>query len=174
MKFQDIIQKRRSVREFRDEPVPDEKLHRVLEAARLAPSAGNRQPWKFVVVKDASKRTALAQASDNQFFVGQAPIIIVAVALMPERIMSCGVPSYAVDLAIAIEHIVLAAADEGLGTCWIGAFSQESVKRITADPDKYKVVAVIPMGYPVAETAPRRRKPIEEVVCYEKFIEYSR
>ena len=173
MEFQDIILKRRSVREFGDKPVPDEKLRRVLEAARLAPSAGNRQPWKFVVVKDSNKRKALAQAANNQVFVGQASIIIVAVALMPERIMTCGVPSYAVDLAIAIEHIVLAAVDEGLGTCWIGAFSQENARRIVGVPDKYKVVTVMPMGYPAVETAPRPRKPIEEVVCYEKFTEYS-
>jgi nitroreductase len=172
MEFQDIIQNRRSVREFRDEAVPDEKLSRVLEAARLAPSAGNRQPWKFVVIKDANKRKALTQSANNQAFVGQAPIIIVAVALMPMKIMTCGVPSYAVDLAIAIEHIVLAAVDEGLGTCWIGAFSQEDARNIVGIPDKYKVVTVMPIGYPVAETAARSRKPIEEVVCYERFKEY--
>ena len=171
MEFKDIIQKRRSVREFTDEPVSDEKLRRVLEAARLAPSASNRQAWKFVVVKDTNKRKALTQAANNQAFVGQAPIIIVAVALMPERIMTCGVPSYAVDLAIAMEHIVLAAVDEGLGTCWVGAFSQENVRRILGIPDKYKVVTVMPMGYPAGKTAARPRKPIEEVVCYEKFTE---
>ncbi len=171
MEFKDIIQKRRSVREFTDESVSDEKLRRVLEAGRLAPSASNRQAWKFVVVKDTNKRKALAQSANNQAFVGQTPIIIVAVALMPERIMACGVPSYAVDLAIAMEHIVLAAVDEGLGTCWIGAFSQENVRRIMGIPDKYKVVTVMPMGYPAGETAARPRKPIEEVVCYEKFTE---
>jgi len=171
MEFKDIIQKRRSVREFTDEIVSDEKLRRVLEAAHLAPSASNRQDWKFVVVKDANKRKALAQVANNQAFVGQAPIIIVAVALMPERIMICGIPSYAVDLAIAMEHIVLAAVDEGLGTCWIGAFSQENAKRIMGIPDKYKVVTMMPMGYSVGETAASLRKPIEEVVCYEKFTD---
>ena len=171
MEFKDIIQKRRSVREFTNEPVSDEKLRRVLEAARLAPSASNRQAWKFVAVKDSNKRKVLAQAANNQAFVGQAPIIIVAVALMPERIMTCGVPSYAVDLAIAMEHIVLAAVDEGLGTCWIGAFSQENVRRILGIPDKYKVVTVMPMGYPAGETVARPRKPVKEIVCYEKFAE---
>ena len=171
MEFKDIIRKRRSVRKFTDEPISNEKLHRVLEAARLAPSASNRQAWKFVVVKDANKRKALAQAANNQAFVGEAPIIIVAVALMPERIMSCDVPSYAVDLAIAIEHIVLAAVDEELGTCWIGAFSQENARRILGIPDKYKVVTVMPIGYPAVETAARSRKPVEEVVCYDKFTE---
>ena len=138
---------------------------------RLAPSASNRQAWKFVVVKDASTRKALTQAANNQAFVGQAPIIIAAVALMPERIMTCGIPSYAVDLAIAMEHIVLAAVDEGLGTCWIGAFSQENVRRILGIPNKYKVVTVMPIGYPAGEMTVKLRKPIEEVVCYEKFIE---
>ena len=171
MEFKDIIRKRRSVRVFTDQPISDEKLSRVLEAARLAPSASNRQAWKFVVVKNADKRKELAIAANNQAFVGQAPIIIAAVALMPESIMTCGVPSYAVDLAIAVEHIVLAAVDEGLGTCWIGAFSQEKVSRILGIPDKYRVVTVLPVGYPAKETAAVSRKPIGQVVCYEKFTE---
>lgn len=171
MELQDIIRERRSVRVFTDQPVSDEKLSRVLEAARLAPSASNRQAWKFVVVKNADKRKELAIAANNQTFVGQAPIIIAAVALMPERIMTCGVPSYAVDLAIAMEHMVLAAVDEGLGTCWIGAFSQEKVRGILGIPDKYRVVTVLPVGYPAREMAAVSRKPIGQVVCYEKFTE---
>ena len=171
MEFKDIIQKRRSVRNFTSQPISEEKLLRILEAARLAPSASNGQAWKFVVVKDIDKRKALTQAANNQAFVGQAQIVIVAVGLMPERIMTCGVPSYAVDLAIAVEHIVLAAVDEGLGTCWIGAFSQETVRNIVGISDKYKVVTVMPIGYPAGETAARSRKPIEEVVCYDKFTE---
>ncbi len=171
MELKDIIQKRRSVRGFTDQPIVDDKIRRVLEAARLAPSAANRQAWKFIVVRDADKRKALAEAANNQAFVGQAPIIIAAVALMPDRIMTCGVPSYAVDLAIAVEHIVLAAVDEGLGTCWIGAFSQENVRKVLGIPEKYKVVTVMPIGYPAGETAARTRKSFEEVVCYDKFIE---
>ena len=171
MEFKDIIQKRRSIRKFTDEPVSDEKLGRILEAARMAPSASNRQAWKFIVVQSPNKRRALALAASNQAFIGQAPIIIIAVALMPERIMTCGVPAYAVDLAIAVEHIVLAAVDEGLGTCWIGAFSQETARKILDIPDKYKVVTVMPMGHPGRETDARPRKPIDEIVCYEQFTE---
>jgi nitroreductase len=171
MEFKEIIQKRRSVRAFSDQAVPEEKLRRVLEAARLAPSASNRQAWKFVVVRDADKRKEVAQAANNQAFVGQAPVIIAAVALTPDRIMTCEVPSYAVDLAIAMEQIVLAAVDEGLGTCWIGAFSQDGVRKVLGIPDKYKVVTVMPMGYPAGETAARPRKSLEEIVCYEKFVE---
>ena len=85
--------------------------------------------------------------------------------------MTCGVPSYAVDLAIAMEHIVLAAVNEGLGTCWIGAFSQENVRKALGIPNKYKVVTVMPIGYPAGETDARPRKSLEDIVCYDKFVE---
>ena len=171
MEFKEIIQKRRGIRGFTNQLITENKIRRVLEAARLAPSGANRQEWKFVVVRDADKREALAEAANNQAFVGQAPVIIAAVALIPDRIMTCDIPAYAVDLAIAVEHIVLAAVDEGLGTCWIGAFSQENVRKILGIPEKYKVVTVMPIGYPAGETSARPRKSIEEVICYEKFVE---
>jgi len=167
----EVIAKRRSVRAYKSQEISKETLSKILEAARLAPSASNRQPWKFVVVRDPEKRQELAKAARGQSFVGEAPIVIAGVALEPERMMSCKVPAYAVDLAIALEHIALAAQDEGLGTCWIGAFSQEEVKKILGVPDSYKVVALMPVGYP--QDAPRLkvRKPMEEIVCYEKFSE---
>lgn len=169
MELKEVIDKRESVRSFRDKPVPDEKLRNVLEAARLAPSAVNRQDMKLVVVRDAKKREALAHAANNQRFVGQAPVVIVAVSTNPERVMSCGVPSHPVDLAIAVDHITLAAVDEGLGTCWIGAFSQEQVKNILGIPDKYKVVTLIPLGFPKKERGVKSRKSLDEIVCYESF-----
>lgn len=169
MELMEIIEKRRSVRAYKTQEISDEKLSKVLEAARLAPSASNRQPWKFVVVRDPAKRGELAKASRSQSFVGEAPIVIAGVALEPERVMSCGVPAYAVDLAIALEHIALAAQDEGLGTCWIGAFSQEEVKKILGVPDQYKVVALMPIGYPEDAPGPKTRKPLDDIVCYERF-----
>ena len=119
MDLMEIIKKRRSVRDYKDIPVPEDKLLKVLEAARLAPSGGNSQLWKFIVVKDGKRRQQLAKAASGQAFVAQAPVVIAAVALMPERIQQCGVPAYAVDLAIAVDHMTLAAVNEGLGTCWI-------------------------------------------------------
>lgn len=169
MELMEIIEKRRSVRAYKTQEISDEKLSKVLEAARLAPSASNRQPWKFIVVRDPAKRGELAKASRGQSFVGEAPIVIAGVALEPERVMSCGVPAYAVDLAIALEHIALAAQDEGLGTCWIGAFSQEEVKKILGVPDQYKVVALMPIGYPEDAPGPKTRKPLDDIVCYERF-----
>ncbi len=171
MEFQDVIKKRYSVREYASRPVPDDKLARILEAARLAPTASNRQQLKLIVVKDANTRKALMGAANNQDHVGQAPLIIAAVAVDPERMMPCDVPAYAVDLAIVIEHMVLAATNEGLGTCWIGAFSQEKARKALGVPDKYKVVTVLPLGYPAKDGAPRAKKPLEEIVCYESLKE---
>jgi len=117
MDVMEAIRRRRSVRSYRKDPVPDEKLKKILEAARLAPSARNSQNWKFVVVRDAARRKELAKAAADQYFVGEAPVVIAAVALQPEYVMRCEVPAYAVDLAIAVDHMTLVAVEEGLGTC---------------------------------------------------------
>ena len=171
MELKEAIRKRQSIRDYDDKPVPEEKLKSVLEAARLAPSASNRQPWIFVVVKERKRRQELAQAANGQTFISEAPIIIAAVATNVEDIMKCGVPSYAVDLAIAIDHITLAAVDEGLGTCWIGAFSQQRVREILGIPAKYRVVTLLPLGFPRREKEIKVRKALEEIVCYETFKE---
>ncbi len=171
MEVMEAIKSRRSVRGYKPDPIPEADLSEILEAARLAPSASNRQPWKFIVVTDPGKREALTKASRNQAFVGQAPVIIVAVALEPDQTMMCGVERYAVDLSIAVDHITLAAVDKGLGTCWIGAFDQEEVCRIAGVPDQYKVVTVLPLGYPADEPRAKGRKPLEEIVCWETFSE---
>jgi len=169
MRIAEAIRERRSVRSYKPLPVPEEKLTKILNAARMAPSAGNRQPWKFVVVRDEKRRKALARAASNQTFVGEAPVVIAAVALSPDRPMACGVPSYAVDLAIAVDHMTLLATEEGLGTCWIGAFSQDEVRDILSIPLKYKVVTVLPLGYPADTARSKVRKAMEEIVAYETF-----
>jgi len=171
MEVREAIEKRRSVRAYEDRPIPEEKLKRVLEAARLAPSASNQQPWKFVVVQDVESRKKLARAAGNESFVGEAPVVIAAVALRTDHIMMCGVHSYPVDLAIAVDHITLAAVEEGLGSCWIGAFSQTEVKRILNIPKQYMVVALLPIGYPTEAGGLKSRKPLETIVSYETFSE---
>ena len=167
----EAITNRRSVRAYEPRAVPEESLNRVLEAARLAPSANNRQDYTFVVVKDAAKREKLVDAAADQEFVGEAPVVIVAVSLNPERIMSCDVPAYAVDVAIAVDHMTLTAVEEGLGTCWIGAFSQEKVKRLLGIPEAYKVVTLLPLGFPADKPRIKNRKKIEEMVCSDTFSE---
>ena len=171
MELKEVIKKRRSVRDYEDIPVPEDRLLRVLDAARLAPSGGNGQLWKFIVVKDSKRRQQLAKAASGQAFVAKAPVVIAAVATMPGRIQQCGVPAYAVDLAIAVDHMTLAAVDEGLGTCWIGAFSQEEARDVLKVPAKYQIVALLPLGFPAQPAGPKTRKSLTEIVCYETFKE---
>lgn len=169
MELKEVIKKRESVRDYQDKSVPVEKVKKVLEAARLAPSASNRQEWKFIVINNAEKRIELAHAAGGQSHISSAPVVIAAVATMPEVMMGCGVPAYAVDLAIAVDHITLAAVDEGLGTCWIGAFSQEKVRKILNIPEHYKVVALLTMGYSRQSGKVKIRKPFDDIVCFDTF-----
>ncbi|MCG3180025.1 MAG: NADH dehydrogenase [Phycisphaerae bacterium] len=170
MDVHQAIRNRYSVRAYQGRTVEDEKLARVLEAARLAPSGSNRQPWKFVVVRDAGMRRKLAVACREQAFIAEAPVVIAGVGLMPDRVMSCNVPGDPVDVAIALEHIALAATAEGLGTCWIGAFNQDHVRELLGVPASAKVVEVMTLGYASGEPPRHKvRKTMEEIVCYEKF-----
>ena len=169
MELYEAIEKRYSVRTYEDKPVEQDKLDRVLDAARLAPSGSNRQPWKFVVVRDAETRKNLVGACCDQAFVGEAPVVIAGVGLMADRMMSCGVPGDPVDVAIAMEHIALAATAEGLGTCWIGAFHQDPVRELLGVPGDCKVIEVMALGYPADQPRAKKRKSLDEVVSYEKF-----
>ena len=171
MKLKEAVKNRSSIREYEDKPVPENKLYNVLEAARLAPSGANRQNWKFVVVRDPLKRQALSKASGGQPHVAQASVVIAAVSTMPEGLMRCGVPGYAVDLAIAVDHMTLAAVDEGLGTCWIGAFTQEAAREILNIPAKYTIVSLLTLGFPKQPGRPKNRKALDEIICYETFKE---
>lgn len=169
MNVYEAIKERRSVRAYQDKPVPEEVLNRILEAARLAPSSNNRQPWKFVVVKDSKMRGKLVEAARNQSFVGEAPVVIAAVGLDPEKVMRCGIPADPVDVAIAIDHMTLAAVEEGLGTCWVGAFDQEKVREVLGIPASYNVIELLPLGYPADSPRAKERKSLDEIVGYEKF-----
>ena len=148
MELKEAIRKRKSIRVMRINLYQKRSYSRVLEAARLAPSASNRQEWKFIVVREGKRRQELAWATEGQPHVAKAPVIIAAVATMPEYVMRSGVPAYAVDLAIAVDHMTLAAADEGLGTCWIGRFIQEEARRILKVPENYRIVTLLRPRFP--------------------------
>jgi nitroreductase len=169
--FYDVVSKRLSVRSYRPDPVPEDVLGRILEAGRIAPSAKNYQPWKFIVVKDPAIRQALVQACKGQGSVGQAPVVICGCAIDAQVWKGMGGywSAEAVDITIALEHMILAAAAEGLGTCWIGAFLEAEVKKVLAIPDGVKPIALTPLGYPATEAKPRSRKPLSEIVCYDKY-----
>jgi nitroreductase len=169
MNVSQAIKSRRSIRLYQEKEVEKEKLDKVLEAARIAPSANNRQEWKFIVVKDKDTRERVANASSGQTFIGQAPIVIVACATESQSIMTCGQPRYTVDVSIAMSFMILQAQEVGLGTCWIGAFNESSVKEILGIPDDIRVVAITPLGYPSQDTAARPRKEIEQIICFDKY-----
>lgn len=164
----DAIQTRKSVRQFLSKPVEEDKLQLILGAGRLAPSASNRQEWRFVVIRDPETRARLADAARGQQFVGEAPVVIVACAATDNHVMPCGLPCFSIDVAIALDHITLAAVEQGLGTCWIGAFNQDQVKQILGIPNEIRVVELMPLGYPADPTPiEKRRLPLTTIVHYE-------
>lgn len=173
MDIYQAIKERVSTRKYKKDQVPEESLHRILNAARLAPSGRNGQPWRFIIVRDKEARKKLMEACRGQKFVYEAPVVIVA----------CGYEKYAykkmggywnslpVDIGIALEHLVLAAEAEGLGTCWIGAFHEDDVREILKVPEEVKIVALTPLGFPDAEKKHTGRKELEEIVMYDKWEE---
>ena len=162
------IKMRRSIRHYKDKPVEREKLKKVLEAGRLAPSAGNMQEWKFVVISDKNTREKLAMAAHSRF-VAEAPLVIVACATITDCVLESGQLAYPMDVAIAVDHMTLKAVEEGLGTCWVGDFDERKVKEALNIPDDVRVVTLLTLGYPKYVPGPRKRKKLEEIVAYEKW-----
>ena len=163
------INRRRSVRAYKAAEVEEEKLKKILEAGRLSPSASNRQDWKFIVVRNMEARKKLAKAAFGQSFVGEAPVVIVACGTEPKTTMACGQPTHTVDVSIACAFMILEAYELGLGTCWVGAFNEDEVKKVLKIPESVRVVAVIPLGYPDEDPSQRSRKDPDDVICFEEF-----
>ncbi len=171
MDVYEAIRTRKSVRAYLDREVPEDVLLRILEAARLAPSARNRQEWRFVVVRNEETRRKLAVAARNQAFVAQAPVVLACCAETDGHVMTCGQACYPIDVAIAIDHMTLCAVEEGLGTCWIGAFYEDQVKEILEIPEEVRVVELLTLGYPQDPSpVPKRRLPLEEIVKWERWL----
>ncbi len=160
----DAIQARRSIRRYKNRPVPPEAVNRLLEAARLAPSAFNLQNWKFLVLTDQEIIKKLPRVCLNQKFTGEAPLVIVGITLSG-RHPELAIPS----LFIALEHIVLEAVELGLGSCWVCGFHEEKLKSLLQIPSDKRVGALITLGFP-DETPPSiPRKSLEEIACWNKF-----
>jgi len=166
----DAIRTRKSVRSYLDKPVDDATLARVLEAARLAPSARNDQEWRFIAVRDQAMRERLAREAAKQPFIAEAAVVLACCAETDGRLMRCGQPAYTIDVAIAMDHLSLAAAAEGLGTCWIGAFDEGLVERLLGIPPTVRVVQLMPLGWPV-DPAPiaKHRLPIAKILRMERW-----
>ena len=168
MDLYQAIKKRYSCRSYSSKPIEQEKLEKILEAGRLSPSAKNLQDWRFILVTDEQKRKELAIAANEQMFIATAPAIIVGCS-NSDYVMSGGQKVSSIDVAIAMEHIALAATAEGLATCWIGSFYPEKVRKILGIPQKIEVIELMPIGYPADKETHRPRENIEKIVCYEKW-----
>jgi len=158
------ITNRRSIRKYKDTGIEEEKINKIMEAARLAPSAANRQQWKFIIVKDKNTKERLVDAAHGQEMVAEAPVLIVACSTESESIMPCGQYAYTVDLSIAISFMILEATEQELGTCWLGAFNEDMVKKILYISDEIRVVGMFTLGYADEKPAPRPRKNKEEII----------
>jgi nitroreductase len=162
--FQDLIHARYSCRAYHGQPVEDEKLDMVLQAGRLAPTAANRQAFKLYVLPAARHQEALRRLYPREWFV-QAPLVV-GIAGEPARnwVRKDGRNYLDVDCAIVMDHVILQAADLGLGTCWIGAFDPAEARVLLALPPEWEPIAFTPLGYPADEPRPRQRKPLEDLV----------
>lgn len=171
MDILEAMKLRRSVRGYRSDPVPDEHLKTVLDAARIAPSANNAQPWRFIVVSEEDLKRRLIQACNGQEFIAEAPIVIVGCGYPDEAYGTVGgyMSSYVMDVTIAMDHLILAATSLGLGTCWIAAFKEEKVREILGIPQDVKVVALTPLGYPADASRKSSRKNLAEIVNHDRF-----
>jgi nitroreductase len=170
MEFSELIKKRYSVRAYKPDPVEDEKLQQVLEAARLAPTAANRQPFQLIVIHTAGRETELRRIYHRSWFT-QAPLVICA-CVVPKQAWRRGEDgkNYGyVDVAIVVDHITLAAASLGLGTCWVGAFNVKAAREVLNLPPDVEPVAFTTLGYSADQLRPKERKKLSELVRYENW-----
>ena len=169
MNFIEIARKRYSTRAYKPQPIEDEKLRQVLEAARLAPTASNRQPFQLIVIHTKGREEELRQIYDAPWFV-QAPIVICACGIHSQSWTRLDGRHYCdVDVTIAMDHLILAAADLGLGTCWVGAFNPDITRQVLRLPDGVEPIAFTPLGYPDDQPGHKSRKSLDDLVRYERW-----
>lgn len=169
MEFSALIEHRYSVRAYKPDPVEEEKLQRILEAANLAPTAANRQSFQLIIIHTEGKEEELRAVYPGPWFV-QAPLIICACGLPQENWVRRDGKNYNdVDVAIIMDHLILAAANEGLGTCWIGAFDPDALRKVLELPPEVEPIALTPLGYPDDQPQPKKRKNLNELIRYERW-----
>lgn len=170
MSFMDLIRQRYSVRAYKPDPVEAEKLQQVLEAVRWAPSACNRQPYQLIVMDTAKYAVDLKQIYHRSWFYSQAPYVIAICGLTQEAWRRGDGHNYQyVDAAIAMDHLILAATELGLGTCWVAAFDVQAAREVLGLPLNVEPIAFTPLGYPADEPGPKDRKEVDELVRYGRW-----
>jgi len=171
MEALEAIKSVKSVSKYKPDPVPEQKVQTVMNAARFANSADNLQPWKFIVVSDEDTKRKLAGACTNAKHMVDAPLVVVACARLDEAVAMIGgyMNSYPLDLGIALANVTVAATSEGLGTSWIFAFNEEKVKSFLKIPADARVVGLTPLGIPEAYAPPAGRKHISEILSYNTY-----
>ena len=168
MTLMETIRKRYSCRAYQEKAIEQDKLDSILEAARLAPSARNMQDWRFVIVTDNSIKRRVAECTNQPKAFEKAGVIIAACS-NSDHVMRCGQAIAPIDVAIALEHICLQATELGLGTCWIGSFDTEKVRRILDIPDEIIIIELMTVGYPTDSKPEPKRESIENIACYDKW-----
>ena len=173
MDILEIIKNRRSIRAFKKQDIPQDIIAELLEAARWAPSAGNVQPWAFVVVSSQKMKQSLSMAAFGQTDLEEAPVVIVVCADEKRAEQSYGVRGKSLfclqDTAAAAQNILLTAYSLGLGSCWVGAFNEDEVRRVIKAPKEMRPIALIPIGYPNEAPPARSRRPVSEIMHKETF-----
>lgn len=169
MEFTELISQRYSVRAYEPRLVEEEKLQKVLQSARLAPTAANRQPFQLIVAHTAGRENELRRVYHREWFL-QAPMVICACGIPAQAWVHRNGKSYLdVDIAIVMDHLILEAANQGLGTCWIASFNFEAVREVFGLPDEVEPIIITPLGYPADEPKPKERKPLTELVRFEHW-----
>lgn len=174
----EAINTRRSVRKYKPDAIPEEKLKKVLDVMRQAPSAANRQPCKFIIVKDEKIRKAMLEECNAQEFLGQAPVVVVACGLDRDAWHGVGgnrnSSAVEIDVSIALDHLTLAAVAEGLGTCWVAAFNEPCFKKLLNIPERIRIISVTPLGFPLSGDMnhpldDEKRKSYDELFCEDVY-----
>jgi nitroreductase len=173
MELKEAIKGRRSIRNFKKRNIPEETTAQLVEAASHAPSAGNIQPWHFIIVRNPVIKKKLAESALNQRHVEQAPVVIVVCADEKRSSMGYGTIGRTLyclqDTAAATQNILLTAYSLGLGTCWIGAFNEDEAREAVNAPEGVRPIAMIPVGFPDENPRHRARKLLTQITHYDSF-----
>jgi len=171
----EAIKGRRSIRAYRPNPIPSEDVERLIDCARWAPSAGNLQPWEFIAVTQESKKLELARAALGQRFIAEAPVVLVVCADTWRSASVYGLRGESLyciqDTAAAIQNLLLTAYSMGYGTCWVGAFNEETVRPVLNIPRRLRPVAIIPIGVPGESPSPPPRRPVSQILHWDAYRE---